>query len=47
MGALPGAVTGVRGASVQNNVYMMGEMSVMTDVLLIYALRWLGWLISS
>ena len=34
VGALPAAVTGVRGASLQNTVSMMGKGSVMTDVLL-------------
>ena len=34
VGALPAAVYGVRGASLQNTVYMMGQRSVMTDVLL-------------
>ena len=35
VGALPAAVSGVRGASLQNTVYMMGKGSVMTGVLLI------------
>ena len=35
VGALPAAVFGVRGASLQNTVYMMGKGSVMTGVLLI------------
>ena len=34
VGALPAAVTGVRGASVQNTVYMMGKR-VLTHMLLI------------
>ena len=33
--ALPAAVWGVKGASLQNTVYMMGKRSVMTGVLLI------------
>ncbi len=35
VGALPAAVTGVRGASVQNTVYMMGKRIVVTHMLLI------------
>ena len=35
VGALPAAVGGVRGASLKNTVYMMGERCVMIDVLLI------------
>ena len=35
VGALPAAVYGVKGASLQNTVYMMGKGSVMTGVLLI------------
>ena len=35
VGALPAAVPGVRGASLQNTVYMIGKRSVMTGVLLI------------
>ena len=35
VGALPAAVFSVRGASLQNTVYMMGKGSVMTGVLLI------------
>ena len=34
VGALPAAVAGVRGASVQNTVYMLGKR-VVTDILLI------------
>ena len=34
VGALPAAVWGLSGASVQNNVYMMGKR-VVTDILLI------------
>ena len=35
VGALPAAVEGVKGGSLQNTVYMMGKGSVMTGVLLI------------
>ena len=38
VGALPAAVNHVRGASVQNTVYMMGER-VVTDMLLILMIR--------
>ena len=35
VGELPLAVNGVRGASLQNTVYMMGKRNLMTDVLLL------------
>ena len=38
VGALPAAVAGLRGASVQNTVYMMGKR-VVTDMLLILMMR--------
>ena len=38
VGALPAAVRGLRGASVQNTVYMMGKR-VVTDMLLILMMR--------
>ena len=38
VGALPAAVAGLRGASVQNTVYMMGER-VIADMLLILMMR--------
>ena len=38
VGALPAAVEGLRGASVQNTVYMMGKR-VVTDMLLILMMR--------
>ena len=38
VGALSAAVAGLRGASVQNTVYMMGER-VVTDMLLILMMR--------
>ena len=38
VGALPAAVRGVRGASVQNTVYMTGKR-VVTDMLLILMMR--------
>ena len=38
VGALPAAVAGVRGASVQNTVYMMGKR-VVTDMLLTLMMR--------
>ena len=39
VGALPAAVTGVRGASVQNTVYMTGKRRVVTNMLLILMMR--------
>ena len=39
VGALPAAVAGVRGASVQNTVYMMGKRSLVTNMLLILMMR--------
>ena len=39
VGALPEAVGGVRGASVQNTVYMMGKRSLVTNMLLILMMR--------
>ena len=42
MGALPAAVHGVRGASLHNIVYMVGKRDVMTSVLLIIRLAFLG-----
>ena len=38
VGALPAAVIGLRGASVQNTVYMLGKR-VVTDMLLILMMR--------
>ena len=38
VGALPAVVAGLRGASVQNTVYMMGKR-VVTDMLLILMMR--------
>ena len=39
VGALPAAVKAVRGASVQNTVYMMGKRSLVTHMLLILMMR--------
>ena len=37
--SLPEAVSGIRGASVQNTVYMMGKSSLVTQMLLILNMR--------
>ena len=39
VGALPAAVSAVRGASVQNTVYMMGKWIMVTHMLLILMMR--------
>ena len=37
--SLPEAVSGIRGASVQNTVYMMGKRCVVTPMLLILSMH--------